>query len=129
MLGVLSRFYDQASGEMHRLERIELPRGHLVDLSQAEPPADVVDVVGTALLSAGVLGRRTAELHGALASDRSDPAFAPEPLPSAELAGLAGRLRDFAHKTFRALRDALDRLDAPARDLAARVLEEGPGLV
>lgn len=44
-----------------------------------EIPALTADLIGPYLNKVRVLGQRTAELHLALASDSSDPAFAPEP--------------------------------------------------
>jgi maltose alpha-D-glucosyltransferase/alpha-amylase len=129
ILGVLGRYYDQVTGEAHRLERIESPRGHLLDLSDAEPPEDVFEVVGTALRSAQVLGRRTAELHLALASEPGDPAFAPEPLTADDLAGAAERLRENAREVFQTLREKLDSLDPAVRPLAERVLQGSQALI
>lgn len=50
------------------------------------------------------LGRRTAELHGALAIDTSDPAFAREPLTADDIESLADRTRELAGHAFRTLR-------------------------
>jgi maltose alpha-D-glucosyltransferase / alpha-amylase len=44
-----------------------------------ELPPMAFDLIGAYLNKVRILGRRTAELHLALASDPSDPAFAPEP--------------------------------------------------
>jgi len=128
VLGVLGRYYEQVASETHRLERIETPRGRLLELSDGEPPHDVFEVVGTALRSASVLGRRTAEMHLALAGDPDDPAFAPEPLARDELTGYAGRLREQAGKVFATLREKLDTFDPPIAALARRVLERGMSL-
>ncbi len=45
--------------------------------------------IGLALDAAATLGRRTAELHLALAPPTADPAFAPEPLTPGDLDRLA----------------------------------------
>src|SRR5436853_565606 len=42
-------------------------------------PAQVLDSIKPYLVAVQLLGRRTAELHLALASELTDPAFAPEP--------------------------------------------------
>ena len=52
-----------------------------MDLLQTVPPEAVRALVGRYLGSADELGRVTARLHLALASDRDDAAFAPEPHP------------------------------------------------
>jgi maltose alpha-D-glucosyltransferase/alpha-amylase len=128
-LDVLGRYYEQVDSEAHRLERVEAPQVHLVGLSEVEPLGDVQEVVGTALLAAGVLGRRTAEMHRALASDPADPSFAPEPLLPDELRALSDRLAAFSRATFQTLRSRLDGLSGPVRQAAETILGEGPALL
>ena len=55
------------------------PHASLWELASGDAPQLAKDLLGAVLEWAGLLGRRTAELHAALASDRTDPAFAPEP--------------------------------------------------
>ncbi|MBL7309694.1 hypothetical protein INQ13_25215, partial [Escherichia coli] len=51
---------------------------------------------------ADLLGRRTAELHAALAIETDDPAFAAEPFTGDDLAVLARDARHQAERAFRA---------------------------
>lgn len=60
-----------------------IPQQHLLDLLEEETPTIVKEAIGPYLESARLLGRRTAEMHVALASDEGDPAFAPEPFSAA----------------------------------------------
>ena len=53
--------------------------GDPLDLSEQPTSQLARDHVGIYLDSAAMLGRRTAELHLALASPTDNPAFAPEP--------------------------------------------------
>jgi len=128
-LGMLSRYFEQVTSEAHRLDRIEEPGVHLLDLSESAVPDDVFEVVGAALRSAEVLGRRTAEMHLALASDPSDPAFAPEPLTAEELTRAVNRLRSQSREVFSALADRASTADAPLAELIRRVVAQGPALV
>jgi 1,4-alpha-glucan branching enzyme len=86
------------------------------------PPAPWA-AVGSYLDAAAMLGRRTAELHLALASEPDDPAFAPEPLTAADLSALAAGTREQVEASLAALRDRLDQLPESARPAASRVLE------
>jgi maltose alpha-D-glucosyltransferase/alpha-amylase len=72
------------------------------------------------------LGVVTAALHGALASDRSDRAFAPDPLTPADATGWGERVADDVRRTCAALRA---RLGALPREMAddARTLLAGEG--
>jgi len=67
-----------------------------------EPPGELFDHVEWAAL----LGRRTGELHVALASDRADPAMAPEPMTPVDRLSLYHGAGSFARRTFRQLRES-----------------------
>ena len=58
---------------------------------------------------ADLLGRRTAELHAALAIETDNPAFAAEPFGHDDLAVLARDARHQAERAFRALKGLADR--------------------
>ena len=62
---------------------------------------------------AALLGRRTGELHVALASDPNDPAMAPEPLMPVDRLSLYHGARSLVRATFRQVRDA-----PPSSDVA-----------
>jgi maltose alpha-D-glucosyltransferase/alpha-amylase len=57
-------------------------------------------------VQAATLGRRTAELHCALASDGKDPAFAPEPVRQRDVNAWRSAARRQAEAAFRALKRA-----------------------
>jgi maltose alpha-D-glucosyltransferase/alpha-amylase len=77
------------------LDRGELEPGHLL--------------VGAHLEWASLLGRRTAELHRALTSDRRDPDFAPEPLTGLDRQALYHGARSLTRKVFHDARSLSDR--------------------
>ncbi|MGH7629772.1 MAG: putative maltokinase, partial [Gemmatimonadales bacterium] len=87
-----------------------------------DKPPDAREYVGIYLDAAAVLGRRTAELHLALASGTRDPAFAPEPLTPDDLAHLATGLHDRAARAFDLMKDQLPRLPDEAVEEAGLVL-------
>jgi len=76
------------------------------DLLSAELPQIALETIGPYLESARLLGRRTAELHIALASDLEDPAFAPEPFTPFKQRSTYQSMRTQARQTFRHLRTA-----------------------
>src|SRR5439155_5148931 len=81
------------------------------------------------LMSATMLGRRTAELHRALASDPSDAAFAPEPIDRARLDALAIEMRAHADASLELLARKRDTLNEASRVYADAVLDARPSLV
>ena len=88
----------------------KLPAGAWFDLSESEPSAPGREHLGIGLDSAAILGRRTAELHLALASAKDDAAFTPEPLSADGLRTLAADFRGHAVRVLDLLKDNLSRL-------------------
>jgi len=74
--------------------------------------------VGSYARSAELLGRRTAEMHAALASDDTDPAFAPEPFTLADAAEIERDMIAQADITFNLLRRSETRLDGATGEMA-----------
>jgi len=89
-----------------------------------EQPASPLarDHIGIYLDSATTLGRRTAELHRALASPAREPAFSPEPLTSKDLQSLLSQMHEGGTRAFDALKHSLSSLPDEVVDLAALVL-------
>jgi len=78
--------------------------------------------VGIYLDAAATLGRRTAELHLALASAADDPALAAEPLGPEDLNRISKDFHDRAARAFDRLKDNLPRLPDEAVEDAGLVL-------
>jgi maltose alpha-D-glucosyltransferase / alpha-amylase len=72
---------------------------------------------------ARLLGRRTGELHRALASGADDPAFAPEPFNAMAQRSVVQSMRASARRAFGLLRKKLDDLPEKFRSEAEQVLE------
>jgi maltose alpha-D-glucosyltransferase/alpha-amylase len=99
--------------------------------SLAAPPngrlADAEVHAGYCLLMA-TLGRRTAELHAAMAAARGDPAFEPEPIGADEPAACARTLTEDAATTLDRLQQDLGVLSGPALAAAGAVLADAERL-
>jgi len=109
-----------ASGEPPVLAR------NLLQLSSAELPEIATRAVGAYLDSARLLGKRTAELHIALASDPDDQAFAPERISPQDQRSIYQSLNALALRSMELLRSQLNRLPEDAKEEANRVLELEP---
>ena len=82
-------------------------------------------LVGRIASLAETLGRRTGQLHLALAATAGDPAFAPEPLTEADRAAMAARAESMLERHLAMLATAATV--APAvRALAERLRPDGP---
>ena len=84
-----------------------LPKASLVQLADAAPPALAETMFGHYLQSAALLGRRTAELHVALASETDVPHFGQEPFSQLYQRSLYQAVRNLAARTFTTLRGSL----------------------
>lgn len=114
-LAALAGFYDRLSGGKAAPPRE--PREHgLLAGARAPLPARAADLLGEYRASAALLGRRTAELHLALASDSSDPDFAPEPFSLAHQ-------HEVSETMIRLARESLAMLARRAEDLPAALRE------
>jgi trehalose synthase-fused probable maltokinase len=88
----------------------------------AQIPAIGYELCGGYLDAMALLGQRTAELHEALASDRSDAAFAPEPYTPAFQQEIRDGLSANAKETFDLLRTQVTHLPPGLRGPAKNIL-------
>ena len=117
-LDTVHRFFERVltTSKTTPAEVRELPRKGLVQLAAEPTPPFAQDMCNAYLETAGLLGRRTAELHLALASAPDDPAFAPEPFSELYQRSLYQAMRGLARRTFRLLRSKQKELPEQARE-------------
>ena len=125
----LGRYYDRATARMGGPDPTRPDPRPLVELAAADPPPAAIETIGTYLHAAVTLGRRTAEMHLALAADPADPAFAPEPHTPGDVAALRAEIDEQAARAFAALRDTVGRLPAEVAGRARQLLADGPAAV
>lgn len=89
---------------------------------------DVASLNRVYLLQMEVLGRRVAELHRALAEDRGQPDFRPEPVGSAEAAAWRAAALAALESTLALLAGRASSLEGEGAELARRVLALGDAL-
>ena len=87
-------------------------------------PAVLQDLSAGYLADARLLGRRTAELHRVLASDPTNPAFAPEPFSAMHANSIFQWSHALLARTCELLARSLPDLPESARDHARRVIEQ-----
>jgi maltose alpha-D-glucosyltransferase/alpha-amylase len=119
-LTTLAHFF--TAPELVDLEPVPLGRS-VVEASRLELPETAAKTIGNYLESARLLGLRTAQLHGALASDPMDPAFAPERLSPQDQRSIYQSISGLSMRAVDLLRSQLGRVPADARDDAQQVLE------
>ncbi|MGA8730694.1 MAG: maltose alpha-D-glucosyltransferase [Terracidiphilus sp.] len=119
-----SWFLNQLSGFFSSVEALPAPpkvpaASFLIDNAL---PREALDHAGSWLAAAACLGRRTAEMHLALATPTTDPAFAAEPFTPEDLARDARRIDDQITSTLEILKVKLSTLKDLIADDAALLL-------
>jgi maltose alpha-D-glucosyltransferase/alpha-amylase len=121
MLEELDRYYEDNITESIPQEELDrFTRG--TDPGRPAASQFACDRAGVSLNAAAVLGRRTAEMHRALASDPDNPDFAPEPITAEYLDGLRTRVNQEAVRSFDYLKRNLAALPDDSMELAALML-------
>ena len=95
-------------------------------LSDAPVPRDAHEHAGLYLDAAALLGRRTAEMHLALATATNDPAFAAEPFTAADLTADAARVSTQVATALDALKRGMSKLPDATAD---RVIDDAAMLL
>lgn len=94
-----------------------------------EPPSLARETIGAYLVSAQLLGQRTAELHIALASGMDNPDFAPEMFTTLYQRSLYQSLRGFAIRTMQLLRERLRYLPEDQQKNARLILDREEAII
>jgi maltose alpha-D-glucosyltransferase/alpha-amylase len=122
MLDALGHYYERALAHPE-VQAPSLPRGSVLALSEQDLPPLIQDAAGPYLASVELLGRRTAELHIALAQDPEDPAFAPEPFSDFYRQGLYHGMLGMTDRALQLLRPRVKDLPKDVQGDARRVLD------
>ena len=124
-LGEVARFYEEIQGTARD---VDPPPAYSTPMS-ADPPERIARAMGPYLGTAGTLGRRTAEMHLALASDSSDAAFAPEPFTRDDLELVTADAIAQGESALKTLRAQGHELPADVTAGAAQLLRSRDALV
>jgi maltose alpha-D-glucosyltransferase/alpha-amylase len=141
-LASIDRYFERVLQERTHLPPLPpMPLGTLLQQAAQEPPAPMPELLGGFIGRARMLAKRTADMHLLLASEPSDPAFAPQPFTMfyqqslfqgahkmwvRTVETLRKKLSSFPEhmrEMVRAICDDEQRIDARLRDITARKLE------
>jgi maltose alpha-D-glucosyltransferase/alpha-amylase len=125
-LDQLTQYLERAHVRVDRGETPPDTSSPPLERTEQEPPALLGELVGGDLEMARSLGRRVAELHLALGSQRDDPAFAPEPFGRLYQRSLYQSMRNLTGQTFRLLRERLASLPKDAAAPGGRLAQLEP---
>ncbi len=117
----LGRYFERALSHPE-VKAPPLPKKSLLALSREDMPPVVQETIGPYLVSAELLGQRTAELHVALGQASEDKLFAPEPYTDFYRQSLYHGLLDLLERNFDLLRQRLRQLPKDVQGEAKKVL-------
>jgi len=118
----VSRFFEAVAGSAPPPDAVPDSFADVIGV----PFPEAIDAMAGYAATAETLGRRTAEVHLALASDTGDPAFSPEPFTAEDLAAVRRSAAAQARTALDGLRDAMKggatRLPDDVAERARRLL-------
>jgi maltose alpha-D-glucosyltransferase / alpha-amylase len=118
----LERYFENCAPLAFPAEQASGEAVDFFELSEQPTPAFARDHVGIYLDSAAALGRRTAQMHLALAAPADDPAFSPESVGIDDLRSLAMEMRKHAAQAFDVLKGSVSQLPDDLVEVAGLVL-------
>jgi maltose alpha-D-glucosyltransferase / alpha-amylase len=114
-LDALSRYFDRVVTSHNVPDHQSLSTSNLLELAKQDPPEEAHEFFDTYLDEVWLLGKRTAEMHLALASNSSNPDFAPEPFTTFSQRSIYQSMRTSTRQTMQSLRRARLRSDNRGR--------------
>jgi maltose alpha-D-glucosyltransferase / alpha-amylase len=111
---------------LSNLQTFEVPAmtGSVFEKSPQAPPELLKELIGEFYLEmVGLLGRRTGELHLALASETGDPEFAPEPFSKLYQRSVFQSMRSTTRRTMQVLKKSFEKLPEAIKDEAKHILD------
>jgi maltose alpha-D-glucosyltransferase/alpha-amylase len=123
-LDEIGRYLERSAAETGPPSEGDAASLSLLKLAAIEPSEDVRNSVGLSLDHAEVLGKRTAEMHLALARDTPELDFAPEPMRSEDWESLERSMGALADQAFDLLAQVRPSLPADAAELADTALAQ-----
>ena len=117
----LDRYFETSAPQPFP-ENAAAEMGNALELSEKPPSQVAQDHLGIYLDAATTLGRRTAELHLALASPTDDPSFAPEPITAEDFQAVLLDLHQHASRVLDLVKERVSYLPDDVVEVAAAVL-------
>jgi maltose alpha-D-glucosyltransferase/alpha-amylase len=123
----LREFFERIRAHLAGGQSLPVAASTKLEIALSEPPAIAIELVGTYLENARLLGVRTADLHKILGNDASDPAFAPEPYDQLYVRSIYQTMQTYRSEVFDLLRNRRPTFSPNVQALADSILahEEG----
>ena len=123
-LNILDRYFEQIIARGIAREKAPVLRAGLLQLSDADPPAEVVELADFYPASVRTLAKRTAQMHQVLAEGSTDPDFAPERFTKLYQRSLYQSMRTICRRNLSLLRRRLNHLPEDTRPEATALADQ-----
>jgi len=123
-LNILDRYFEQIIARGIARENAPVLRAGLLQLSDADPPAEVVELADFYPASVRTLAKRTAQMHQVLAEASADPDFAPERFTKLYQRSLYQSMRTICRRNLSLLRRRLNHLPEDTRPEATALADQ-----
>lgn len=128
-LDAVSIYFERVLALPDKFEKTPDTGKSLIDLAQGDVDPLATELINPYLETARLLGKRTAELHLALAAETEDPAFAPEPFYAFYQRSVYQSMRNLTNKVFQTLSKKIKSLPDSVQAEAKAVLDKQPELL
>jgi maltose alpha-D-glucosyltransferase/alpha-amylase len=123
-LDIAHQYFERVLSETaEQREPPQLPAS-LLDVNPSALPQKLHELIGALYLDmASVLGRRTGELHKALARNTDDPAFAPEPFTTLSERSIYQSMRNLTRRVMQLLQKSMKKIPEQLQKRAAGLVD------
>jgi maltose alpha-D-glucosyltransferase/alpha-amylase len=122
-LGIAHQYFERVLSEAAQSLEIPPLPASLLDVNPSTLPQKLHELIGALYLeTASVLGRRTGELHKALARSTDSPAFASEPFTTLYQRSVYQSMRNLTRRVMQFLQKGMKTIPEPIRRSAETVL-------
>jgi maltose alpha-D-glucosyltransferase/alpha-amylase len=119
-LDVAHQFFERVLSEVPADQEAPALPPSLLDMHPAAIPPKLQELIGALMLdTASVLGRRTGDLHKALARGTGDPAFEAEPFTTLYQRSVYQSMRNLTRRVMQLLQENVKKLPEPVQKSAA----------
>lgn len=122
-LDVLRYYFETALARRENVLIDGKPEWSMLDLVEREIPSEVCMSIGPYAEIVRVLGQRTAECHGSLASEADNPDFAPEPFSKLYQRSLYQSMRTLTGEVFRLVQHRLPMFPEDVQNRMKNILQ------
>ena len=123
-LDAMGQYLETVVTDYINLEVPPITQDSIIDLSREEEPAQVVEILGPYLRAVRVLGKRTAEMHMALAKEDTGPDFVPETFTGMYQRSIYQSMRSETSRVFQSLTKQVKKLTSEPQGMGRELLSK-----